>query len=215
MKKALAYLAALSMLILVSACSQEKCGPCNACQKGSKAETWTPLFNGKDLSGWHPEGKAVWTVEKGVLTGVQGPGNTPGDLFTDDTFGDFDLIVSYRVTWPANSGIWFRYQNDKLTYQADILRMPQHEAYSGSIYCPGVLFIAKNSDPKLEHADGWNTMEVQAKGDHVQAWLNGRQVADVHDDKTADGHIGIQVHPGDQFAKMKIEIREMKIRKLD
>ncbi len=176
---------------------------------------WVPLFNGKDLTGWAAEGKAEWKVDDGVLVGTQGPGNAPGDLFTTAAYADFELEATYRVQWPANTGIWFRYQSEQKAYQADILEWPDPLAYSGTIYCPGRMFLAVNSDPKLEKKEDWNTMRIRAEGDRLRVWLNGVQTADVRDGSIDRGRIGIQVHPGDQFAGMKVMIREMKIRVLN
>ena len=55
----------------------------------ASAETgddWTPLFNGEDLSGWKPSGKAAWTVERGSIVGRQGPDGAAGDLLTEQEF---------------------------------------------------------------------------------------------------------------------------------
>jgi len=69
------------------------------------------IFNGKDLTGWERSGNARWAVEDGFLVGTQGENNAPGDLFTKNTYEDFLLTVTYRVEWPCNSGVWFRYQS--------------------------------------------------------------------------------------------------------
>lgn len=175
---------------------------------------WTPLFNGKDLTGWKPEGKAVWTVENGCLVGVQGPNAAPGDLFTEKEFGDFEVRVVCRIQWPANSGVWFRYQAPDKAYQADILDYKNPEAYSGTLYCPGKLFLAINKDPATIKRDDWNTFIIRCQGDHLVITLNGVVTADVHDASYAKGKIGFQVHPGDEFKTMKITVREVAIRSL-
>jgi hypothetical protein len=172
------------------------------------------IFNGKDLTGWEPSGGAKWVVENGAIVGTQGDNYAHGDLFTKDTYKDFLLTATYRVEWPCNTGIWFRYQSPSKTFQADILEYKNPECYSGSLYCPGKMFIAMNKDKTLVDRDGWNTMKVRAVGDHLQIWLNGRQVADVHDDTTDSGKIGFQVHPGEQFGPMKIIVREMLLKQL-
>jgi hypothetical protein len=180
------------------------------------------LFNGRDLSGWEPIGDARWTVEGGLLIGTQGENNAAGDLLTTDSpargplrdYRDFLLSVTYRVEWPCNSGIWFRYQGPDKAYQADILEYKDPECYSGTFYCPGKMFLAMNTDKTLVNRDGWNTIKVRAEGDHVQIWLNGRQVADVHDDTTDSGKIGFQVHQGEQFGQMKIVVREVLLQPL-
>jgi hypothetical protein len=172
------------------------------------------IFNGKDLSGWETSGEAKWVVENGTLVGTQGDENAPGDLFTEKSYKDFALSVTYRVEWPCNSGVWFRYQSPQITYQADILEYKDPECYSGTLYCPGKMFLAMNTDKTLVDRDGWNTIKVRAEGDHIQIWLNDRQVADVHDDTSDSGKIGFQVHPGDVFGPMKIVVREMLLQEL-
>ena len=181
--------------------------------KPSKADS-KPLFNGKDLTGWEPTGDAKWVVEDGLLVGTQGENNAPGDLFTTKSFKDFELTCTYRVEWPCNTGIWFRYQSPQKAYQADILEYKNPVCYSGSLYCPGKMFIAMNEDKTLIDREGWNTMKVHAKGDHLQIWINGHKVADVRDDSTDSGKIGFQVHPGAQFGKMKVVVKELLIKQL-
>ncbi len=172
------------------------------------------LFNGKDLTGWQAEGNARWVVENGLLVGTQGANNAPGDLFTTESFRDFEASVTYRTEWPCNSGVWFRYQTPDKAYQADILEYKNPEAYSGTLYCPGKLFLAINKDKTLVNRDGWNTIKIRAEGDHLQIWLNDRQVADVHDATTDSGRIGFQVHPGAEFGPMKIVVREVLLKRL-
>ncbi len=177
----------------------------------------TPLFNGQNLTGWKPDGKAVWEVIDGLLIGKQGPGNTPGDLFTEASYGDFELTVTYRVEWPANSGIWYRYQGGDKTFQADILEYASPFALSGSLYRPGLPgkpFIAINEDASIIDREGWNTMVIRAVGNRQVIFLNGTKTADVRDDVSMEGKIGFQVHPGDEFGPMKIIVREMTIRPL-
>jgi hypothetical protein len=175
---------------------------------------FTKLFNGEDLTGWETSGGAVWTVEDGMLVGQQGPDYAPGDLFTQAGYDDFVVIVTYRTEWPCNSGVWFRYQSPQTAYQADILEYTNPVAYSGTLYCPGKMFLAINDDKDLVDREGWNTIKIQAEGDHTQIWLNDRQVADVHDDTTGTGKIGFQVHPGDAFGPMKIVVKEVLLKTL-
>jgi len=175
------------------------------------------LFNGKDLTGWKAEGGARWEVKDGLLVGRPGLDESPGDLFTKATYEDFELTVTYKVVWPANSGIWYRYQSAKKTYQADILEYKDPIAYSGTLYRPGrpgELFLAINDDRKLVNKEGWNTMVIRAEGDHHVIRLNGTQVADVRNREISSGRIGFQVHGGSEFANMQIIVKHVRIRKL-
>lgn len=176
-----------------------------------RAEEWTPLFNGKDTTGWKIVGDAKAEVIDGVLHASQ-LSEKGGDLFTESEFDDFELRFSYKVTWPANSGVWFRY--GKKGYQFDILKYKKPVAFSGTLYCPGKMFITSNLDESLENRDDWNEGRIYAKGDQIKLWLNGNLVGECQDETLSSGKIGIQVHGGKQFTGMNIAIRKMEIRTL-
>lgn len=173
---------------------------------------WTAIFNGKDLSGWTETGDAIFKVEDGHLIGTQTNGKG-GDLWTEKEWADFELRATYRVVWPANSGFWFRHDGKK-GYQYDVLKWPNPVAYSGSLYCPGKLFITRNLNESLENRDGWNDARVRADGTELTQWLNGVKVGQVRDDTLSKGKVGIQVHPGEKFKGMKIIIKSLEIRPL-
>ena len=87
---------------------------------------WTPLLNGKDLSGWHgmnPTAKNEWFTTTGItwerllgptrLSGTPGPGerilNGTGrtvNLVTDQKFGDMELYLEFMVAKGSNSGVY-------------------------------------------------------------------------------------------------------------
>src|SRR5262245_42837137 len=67
---------------------------------------FTPLFNGKNLDGWKPTGKAdVWGAENGILYVVGGGG---GWLITDKEFKNFELRLEYKMPKKGNSGVGLR-----------------------------------------------------------------------------------------------------------
>ena len=169
---------------------------------------WTPLFNGKDLAGWKAQGSAVYTVENGQLVGTQTDGKG-GDLFTEQTYDNFELRFTYKVKWPANSGIWFRDG-----YQFDILKYRKPEAYSGTLYCPAKFFITTNTSATIEKADDWNEGRIFACGDRLVLWLNGQRVGDGRDTTHRKGRIGLQVHGGNEMKNMLITLKRIDIRPL-
>ena len=186
---------------------------CCHCMRGEDAGR--SLFNGEDLSGWVATGNATWTVEDGCLVGRQGPEGAAGDLFTEEEYGDFDLTVTFKMHWPGNSGVWFRYQAPDKAYQADILEYTNPVCYAGTLYCPGKMFLSMNEDPDLVNRESWNTLTIRAQGDHLVIALNGVVTGDVHEDSFATGKIGFQVHAGDAFKDMAIIVREVNIRPLE
>jgi len=175
------------------------------------AGEWTPVFNGKDTTGWKVVGDAKIEVVDGVLVGTQ---KSPkgGNLFTEAAYDNFELRFTYKVDWPANSGVWFRY--DGKGYQYDILKYKKPVAFSGTLYCPGKMFITRNLDEALENKDGWNEGQIYANGDHLVLWLNGTKVGECKDDTLKKGVLGIQIHGGGGFTEMAIRIKKMEIRTL-
>jgi HEAT repeat protein len=176
------------------------------------AAGWTPLFNGKDLAGWKKTGNGIFKVRDGCLVGTQTDGKG-GDLWTEDAFTDFELRVTYRVKWPANSGFWFRHDGRK-GYQYDVLKHPSPVAFSATLYCPGKLFITKNLNESLENRDGWNEAHIRAKGEELTLWLNGKTTGHCKDDTLSKGTLGIQVHGGNGFKGMEMVVKRMDIRPL-
>jgi type 1 glutamine amidotransferase len=172
------------------------------------------LFNGRDLAGWKQEGGASWEVRDGLLIGKQGADNAPGDLLTEASFDDFELQVTFRVQWPANSGVWFRYQSSEQAYQADILEYKEPFALTGTLYCTGKMFLAVNEDPDLVKRDDWNAVLIRAVGNRQIVFLNGQKVADVRDGTSDHGRIGFQVHAGGQFEKMRVSVKNVSVRRI-
>jgi len=79
-----------------------------SCHSSRAASSSLPLFNGKDLSGWHadvpasdgnPSARPSFAVQDGVLVSL---GTPEGHLITDRSFRDYRLVVEYR--WPAEPG---------------------------------------------------------------------------------------------------------------
>ena len=171
---------------------------------------WVPLFNGRDLTGWIKTGEAIVKVEDGCLVGTQTTGKG-GDLWHESEWTDFELRATYRVVWPANSGIWFRHDGRR-GYQFDILKYKRPVAFSGTLYCPGKMFLSINPNESLENQNDWNEACIRAKGDALTLWLNGRTVGHCRDTSLPRGKIGIQVHGGDGYKGMQIVVKRIEVR---
>ncbi len=60
---------------------------------------WISLFNGEDLTGWSGPDNGPWAVVDGTID--CDPARSPevrGDLWTEDSFGDFILYTEWRLT---------------------------------------------------------------------------------------------------------------------
>jgi hypothetical protein len=186
-----------------------------AAARAGAAQNWTSIFDGKTLSGWKATGAASWLVADGALVGRQGPGGTPGDIFTEKQWTDFELEAEWTMKWPGNSGIWFRAKGPEAGYQADLLDQPSHPGVlSGSLYSTNKAMLAENRDAASVKKDGWNQLRVRAEGDHIVIEQNGRKVIDAHDASFSGGSIGIQVHSGEMFKGMEVRVRKLRVRAL-
>ncbi len=176
------------------------------------AGSWKSLFNGKDLTGWRTTGNAIFKVEDNCLVGTQTTGKG-GDIWTDAEYDNFELRITYRVLWPANSGFWFRH-NGKKGYQYDVLKYKKPVAFSGTLYCPGKMFLTANLKESLENRDGWNVAQLRAMGQDLTLWLNGTRTGKCKDNTLAKGRIGVQIHAGNGFKGMQMVIKKIEIRTL-
>jgi len=128
------------------------------------------LFDGKDLSGWHPSdpnASAHWTVENGTLVS---PGHGP-ELISDATFNDFKLHIEFNCSKGSNSGVYLRGR-----YEVQIEDDPEPEGPSmrtGGVYG----FLA----PKPEQArrpGEWQSYDVRFVGRKVTVVQNGHTIID-------------------------------------
>jgi hypothetical protein len=167
-------------------------------------------------AGWTATGKAAWSVENKEIVGRQGPNGEPGDLWTERKYTNFEFEAEYKMKFPGNSGIWFRYQGPKTGCQADILDQPDEPGVlDGSIYCIGPKFIAMNKDAKSVVKGGWNKIRMTVNGRKIEVMLNGKMVAVADSDVfLGPGQLGVQVHAGAQFAGMEIRLRNIRIKEL-
>lgn len=171
-------------------------------------EGWTPLFNGKNLDGWEQRnGTATYRVEGDTIVGKTSEGSPNSFLCTKKKYSNFELKFDVKVDDALNSGVQIR-SHSKGGTPAGRVHGPQVEiatnGTAGYIYGEalgtGWLSRAEGKDsPKPLHVfkkGEWNHYRVKADGKHIQTWINGKQVADLTDDKSKmhSGFIGLQVH---------------------
>lgn len=170
----------------------------------SVPQGFTPLFNGKDLDGWHgrphfdphklaamsdderkktldgwwQEATQHWTVENGELVN---DGKGPY-LTTDRDYGDFELLIEYRTVAKADSGIYLRGNP-----QVQIWDWTREGGKwnRGADKGSGGLFNNAKRSPGQEPlvlADRpfgeWNEFRIRQVGARTDVWLNGKHVVD-------------------------------------
>ena len=139
--------------------------------KRTNAPSWSspiPLFNGKDLTGWHEEkGSAspAWKVENGLLIT---PGNGP-ELINNSKFEDFKLHVEFNCGPESNSGVYLRGRYE-VQLETDSITDPP-ERRLGSVYG----FLAPSPEP-ARTPDKWQTYDITLIGRTVKVVLNGTTI---------------------------------------
>ncbi len=158
---------------------------------------FTPLFNGKDLTGWvygtrkgapNKSGKG-YQVENGVLFTTKEDG---GNLFTEKEYADFILRFEVKLTENANNGIGIRapLEGDAAYVGMEIQVLDdggsqytalQPAQYHGSVY---QMFPAKRGFQKP--VGEWNVEEITARGRRITVVLNGTTIVDANLDDVKD-----------------------------
>jgi hypothetical protein len=178
---------------------------CSQSEQVSKSSDWELLFNEQNLNNWEiRNGTAEYTIEEKELVGTSKL-NTPNTfLCTKKMYDDFILELELKVDKPLNSGIQIRsnsipdYQDGKVHgYQIEV--DPSPRAFSGGIYDEGrrgwIYPLCENSAGRKGFKnDTWNKYRIEAIGSSIRVWVNGIQTANLRDDLTATGFIGLQVH---------------------
>lgn len=136
----------------------------------SKEPVWgapVKLFNGKNVNGWHTDGKNQWIAEAGILRSPHSGAN----LISDKTFTDFKLHIEFRYPQGSNSGVYLRGR-----YEVQVIDTksgepePINNQFS-SIYgfLPPNKMMAKNPGE-------WQSYDITLVGRMVTIVANGKTV---------------------------------------
>jgi hypothetical protein len=206
------------------------------------AAGFTPLFDGKTLTGWAVKGGvATYRVEDGAIVGrtVEGSKNT--FLCTTRDYADFVFECEVRCDPDLNSGIQIRSHTYTQPTASGVAggKAAKKMREAGEVYgyqceittadkCASGNFWDEARQAKwLDEIKGrpgactafkdgqWNHYRIVAQGDRIRSWVNGVLCADFRDTMDKAGFIGLQVH---SIAKGKgpfeVRWRNLKIREL-
>jgi 3-keto-disaccharide hydrolase len=178
-------------------------------------EGFTPIFNGKDLTGWHVSRTnhhgtmPDFRVVQGVIAGTQNPAGEGGILLTDRTYRNFEVFMEVKADWGCDSGLFLRSTEAGQAYQVTMDYLP--DGAIGGIYGEELQGVGAGraggggrattqpgaNAPRPEapwtrvwRREEWNTIRARIEGDvpHITVWVNGEQVTDFTD--TANHSIG-------------------------
>lgn len=137
------------------------------------------LFNGKDLTGWHPNeaGKINgWSVQDGLLVNTTpktdfSASGAYANLRTDEVFEDFWLHIEFLIEKNRNSGVYLRGM-----YEAQVVdRDSRMQGLQGVGAIFGSLAPTKNAG---RSGGQWQTYDLTLVDRHITVVLNGEKVID-------------------------------------
>ena len=186
---------------------------------------WHSLNSDRSLNGWSVRGgKAGFAVDGQEIVGRSVLGSPNSFLITDATFGDFILEYDAKVDPRLNSGVMVRAER-RANYRDGVVFGYQVEidssarAWSGGIYDEQrrewLNTLARNAQARAAFKVGeWNHFRVEALGNRIRTLVNGVAAANLIDDMTPRGFIGLQVHSvdeGPKLAGLEARFRDIRI----
>lgn len=178
--------------------------PPNTLAPHEEAAGWRLLWDGKTTSGWRGAKietfpKSGWQIENGELTVLASGGGEAaagGDIVTVDRFREFELMLEFKITPGANSGIKYLCQPnlDPITgtgakaatgsaigLEYQILDDERHpdakQGRDGNRTVASLYDLIPAATTKRSAAIGeWNTARISCLGNSVIHWLNGQRV---------------------------------------
>ncbi|QGJ70011.1 Secreted glycosyl hydrolase [Planctomycetales bacterium 10988] len=187
---------------------------------------WVSLFNGKNLKGWKQiNGTATYEVDNGTVLGTTVEKSPNSFLCTKKHYGNYWLEFEVKLEDDElNSGVQIR-SNSTEEYRKGRVHGYQVEistnGNAGFIYDEARRGWLSTEEARAnEVARGafkpseWNHYRVYCNGDEIKTWINGIPVADLSDDMTAEGFIGLQVHGVKGDPHWQVRWRNIRIKEL-
>jgi len=155
-------------------------------------EGWRLLWDGRTTTGWRGAKLATfpaggWEIRDGALSVLESGGREStagGDIVTVDKYGDFELIVEFKLTEGANSGIKYFVDTELNTGEGssigcefqlldDAVHPDAKLGVKGNRTLAGLYDLIPPQNIRFNGIGEWNRARIVAKGRHVEHWLNG------------------------------------------
>jgi hypothetical protein len=133
---------------------------------------FTPVFNGKDLSGWHVSetnhhgNSRGWSVKDGLVLATQDRPGNGGILLTDRKYRDFEVSLEVKPDWGCDGGLFLRSNEAGDAYQVMIDYLEGGSV--GGVYGEGLKDVdareqgfPRDAWKKVWRKGEWNTLRAQ------------------------------------------------------
>jgi hypothetical protein len=187
-------------LLALTACAGDGLNAAPSLPAAGNVSVFKPLYNGKDLSGWHIKDSQtrLWKANGEILLCTKGERgeNGGGWLTTDREYGDFILQLEWKIPANGNSGVGLRYPKDGEPahegMEIQILDDTSPEnAHRPPEELTGSLFAEQAPIRKADLPVGrWNKMEITCKGPWLTVVTNRVETLKINLDdlKILHGH---------------------------
>lgn len=182
--------------MLVCACtspSKDSAGVAsNTLTEQQQAEGWQVLFDGSTMNGWRifkGYKNDSWEVADGTLhckapRAGDGAVNERSDLITQAQYGNFELMLEWKISAAGNSGIMYRVTEafDQPYYSGPEYQVLDDDGYPGPLQpaqFTGANYDMHVAEPRVARPAGqWNQTKIVVNGNHIEHWLNGTKVVE-------------------------------------
>ena len=137
------------------------------------------LFDGTSLDAWRGYKSDKVPVGWKIVDRTLAKDGRVEDIVSKDEFGDFELVMDWKIGEAGNSGIFYRGTEE---YEHIYWSAPEYQLLDDAkasdnktrLTCAGAAYAIYPSPPgHLKPVGEWNTARIVARGAHVEHWLNG------------------------------------------
>lgn len=165
---------------------------------------FTPIFNGKDLTGWHVSKTnhhgttPDYRVLHGLIVGTQNPLGQGGLLLTDKKYGNVEVYMEVKPDWGCDGGLFFWVDERGRGYQVMLDYLPGGTMVAG-IYGEMIQGVNMNGPnwanlsneqrqeiqrtrtenwQKAWKREEWNSVRARIEGNppRITTWLNDQMM---------------------------------------
>jgi hypothetical protein len=169
----------------------------NTISEAEKAQGWELLWDGQTTRGWRgarltgfPE--KGWVIEDGLLKVMKSDGGEStngGDIVTIKKYKNFELLVDFKITPGANSGIKYFVDTElnqgagssigcEFQILCDELHPDSKQGVGGNRQLGALYDLIPALPNKPFRKNAFNTAKVVVRDNHVEHWLNGVKIVE-------------------------------------